>query len=70
MLLITLFDFIGEGGCGKSYLISAISKWTEKILGTESEPYSDLPYKPRVLLLAATGSASSLIGKYDIFRSN
>ena len=47
---------IGGGGVGKSYLIRTISKWTEKILEKCG------PYRPKVLLLAYTGAASSLIG--------
>ena len=47
---------IGGGGVGKSYLIRTISKWTEKILEKSG------PYRPKVLLLAYTGAASSLIG--------
>ena len=50
--------FTGEGGTGKSYLIRTVSKWAEKILEKAGQ------YKPKVLLLAFTGSASSLIGKY------
>ena len=47
---------LGGGGAGKSYLIRTISKWTEKILEKCG------PYRPKVLLLAYTGAASSLIG--------
>ena len=49
---------------GKSYLIRAIAQWTEKILMKQTEPYEAVPYTPKVLLLAFTGSASSLIGNY------
>ena len=48
----------GCGGTGKSHLIRAVSKWVTKILLKPG------PVKPKVLLLAYTGAASSLIGKY------
>ena len=48
--------FVGNGGTGKSHLIKTISKWAEKIL---REP-GDI--KPKVLLLAYSGVAASLIG--------
>ena len=48
---------IGCGGTGKSHLIRTVSKWITKIL------YGSGPVKPKVLLLAYTGAASSLIGK-------
>ena len=50
----------GGGGVGKSYLIRAISKWAEKILRKPG----DNPLKPKVLLLAPTGMAASLIGEF------
>ena len=46
----------GNGGTGKSHVIKTISKWTEKILGGPGE------IKPKVLLLAYSGVAASLIG--------
>ena len=53
---------IGGGGAGKSHLIRIVSQWTEKILMRQTEPYKAEAYTPKVLLLAYTGSASSLIG--------
>ena len=55
---------IGGGGVGKSYLIRTMSQWIEKILMKQAEPYVAVPYTPKVLLLAFTGSAASLIGNY------
>ena len=46
----------GNGGTGKSHVIKTISKWTEKILGGPGE------IKPKVLLLAYSGVAASMIG--------
>ena len=54
----TCFFDAGEGGVGKSYLISTAAKWIEKILAKPG------PFVHRVLLLAYTGFAASLIGKY------
>ena len=51
---------------GKSHLIRTISQWTEKILTKQTNPYEKVPYTPKVLLLAFTGSASSLIGNYEL----
>ena len=48
----------GGGGVGKSYLIRTVAKWAEKIL----RKAGDNPLKPKVLLLAPTGMAASLIG--------
>ena len=48
----------GGGGGGKTYLIHAVSKWIVKILMKASDPN-----KTKVLLLAFTGVAASLIGK-------
>ena len=48
----------GGGGTGKSYLIMAVSQWIEKIL----RKATDNPENPKVLLLAYTGVAASLIG--------
>ena len=50
---------IGGGGVGKTFLIRAISQWTEKILRKEGED----PTRPKVLLLGPTGKSASLIGK-------
>ena len=51
--------FIGDGGTGKTHFISIASKWGEKILTQEG----DSPNRPKLLLLAPTGKAASLIGK-------
>ena len=56
-----LFMFVGNGGVGKSHLIKTISKWTEKILGGPGE------IKPKVLLLAFSGVAASLIGNDNFY---
>ena len=48
----------GGGGTGKSYLIQTTSQWVDKIL----REANDNPEKPKVLLLAYTGNAASLIG--------
>ena len=48
----------GGGGVGKSYLIRTVAQWAEKILRRAG----DNPLKPKVLLLAPTGMAASLIG--------
>ena len=50
---------LGDGGTGKSYFISVFSKWAEKILIQSG----DNPNRPKILLLAPTGKAASLIGK-------
>lgn len=47
----------GGGGVGKSYLIITLAKWITKILMSTSDPN-----KAKVLLLAFTGVAASLIG--------
>ena len=56
--LITNYDLhiTGAGGVGKSYLIITLAKWTTKILAITD------PNKAKVLLLAFTGVAASLIG--------
>ena len=64
--IILVFIYIGGGGVGKSHLIRTISQWTEKILTKQTDPYEKVPYTPKVLLLAFTGSASSLIGNYEL----
>ena len=51
----------GDGGTGKSHLISIASKWAEKILIKSG----DNPNRPKILLLAPTGKAASLIGKFS-----
>jgi hypothetical protein len=48
----------GGAGSGKSNVIRALSKWAEKTLCKAG----DHPNKPRVLLLAPTGMAASIIG--------
>ena len=57
-LLMTISDLhiTGGGGVGKSYLIITLAKWTTKILASTD------PNKAKVLLLAFTGVAASLIG--------
>ena len=52
---------LGGGGVGKTYLIKTVSKWIEKILMKAGEAN-----KLKVLLLAFTGVAASLIGKYHL----
>ena len=56
--LITNYDLhiTGGGGVRKSYLIITLAKWTTKILASTD------PNKAKVLLLAFTGVAASLIG--------
>ena len=56
--IITNYDLhiTGGGGVGKSYLIITLAKWTTKILASTD------PNKAKVLLLAFTGVAASLIG--------
>ena len=54
---------------GKSYMIYVLAKFVEKIL---RQP-GDSPSKPKILLLAPTGMAASLIGKslfFPIFENN
>ena len=53
---------IGCGGTGKSHLIKAVSKWITKIFQRKKDGKPS-DGKPKVLLLAYTGAASSLIGK-------
>jgi hypothetical protein len=48
----------GGAGSGKSNVIRALSKWAEKTLCKAG----DHPNKPRVLFLAPTGMAASIIG--------
>ena len=47
----------GGGGVGKTSVINTIAKWAEKILRKPG----DNPMKPKVILLAPTGMAASLI---------
>ena len=49
---------LGGGGTGKSYLIQTTSQWVDKIL----REANDNPLKPKILLLAYTENAASLIG--------
>jgi hypothetical protein len=51
-------NLLGGGGTGKTYLIRTTSKWVEKILLKAGEAN-----RIKVLLLAFTGVAASLIGK-------
>ena len=53
---------LGDGGTGKSYWISITSKWAEKTLIQTG----DNPNRPKILLLAPTGKAASLIGNKNI----
>ena len=48
----------GGGGVGKTYLIKLLSQWAEYIL----QKPGDVTYYPKVIRLAATGSAAQLIG--------
>ena len=57
-VFIDVLIFTGGGGVGKSYLIITLAKWLTKILLGVSDPI-----KAKVLLLAFTGVAASLIGK-------
>ena len=50
---------LGDGGTGKSYFIHVTSKWAMKTLIQTG----DNPNRPKILLLAPTGKAASLIGK-------
>ena len=50
---------LGDGGTGKSYWISITSQWAEKTMIQTG----DNPNRPKILLLAPTGKAASLIGK-------
>ena len=62
--LLTQICFQGCGGTGKSHLIMVVSKWVEKILIRPG------PVKPKVLLLAFIGVASSLIRMYVLEKKN
>ena len=58
--IFLIFEIISGGaGVGKSYLIRVIAKYAEKILRLPG----DHPTRPKVILLAPTGKAASLIGK-------
>ena len=52
------FIIHGGGGVGKSYLIKTVSKWIQKMPRCPG----DNPDQPKVLKLAPTGKAASLIG--------
>ena len=52
----------GGGGVGKSYLINVVSKWAEFFLRQRG----DDPLHPKVLLMAPTGKAATLIGNDSI----
>ena len=53
-------NFSGDAGTGKSHFIFVASRWAEKILIKSG----DNPHRPKILLLAPTGKAASLIGKH------
>ena len=62
MLNYVIHFIIGGGGVGKTFLTSIMSQFVEKILRN----VGDHPFQPKVLLVAPTGIAASLIGKcYD-----
>ena len=62
MLTYIIHFIIGGGGVGKTFLTSIMSQFVEKILRN----VGDHPFQPKVLLVAPTGIAASLIGKcYD-----
>ena len=52
-------------GVGKSKTIEAMAKWAELILLKEDHEV----FKPRVLILAFTGKAASLIGKNIVIKT-
>ena len=56
------YSFLGGAGTGKSFTIKAIAKYAEKILRMPG----DHPNHPKVILLAPTGKAANLIGKYSL----
>ena len=58
-MLISKLLLLGGGGVGKSYLIRVISQYVDKTLTR----IGDHPNRPKVILLAPTGIAASLIGK-------
>ena len=60
-MMSQFYYLLGGGGVGKTYLIKTVSKWIEKILMKAGEAN-----KLKVLLLAFTGVAASLIGKYHL----
>ena len=57
--------FILYLGVGKSKTIEAMAKWAELILLKEDHEV----FKPRVLILAFTGKAASLIGKNIVVKT-
>ena len=54
-----IYIFVFYLGVGKSKTIEAMAKWAELILLKEDHEV----FKPRVLVVAFTGKAASLIGK-------
>ena len=56
--------FAAPGGCGKSYLIQIIAQFVENILRQVGED----PLKPKVIKMAPTGIAASLIGMHILKR--
>ena len=57
-----MFCFSGGGGVGKSFLIRLISQYVNKDL----RKVGDDPNRPKVIILAPTGIAASLIGNHTI----
>ena len=57
--MLKISSVLGDGGTGKSHFISVASKWAEKTFVQSG----DNPNRPKILLLAPTGKAASLIGK-------
>ena len=64
VMMSQIYYFLGGGGVGKTYLIKTVSKWIEKILMKAGEAN-----KLKVLLLAFTGVAASLIGKHHLINN-
>ena len=61
--LSCFFWNLGGGGCGKSYLNQTLAMWIDHILRKKED---DLD-RPKVLLLAFTGVAASIIGDSTIY---
>ena len=59
ILCNVLFIFLGGGGVGKSRLINVVARYADKILSKVGDNHKN----PKILLLAPTGKAASLIGK-------
>ena len=55
-----LLSVPGGGGVGKSFLIRLISQYVNKFL----IKVGDDPNKPKVIIMAPTGIAASLIGNF------